>query len=282
MSAKKHMKWRCGSYSLDLGRPLIMGILNITPDSFFDGGSYLQQEKALAYARQLVEEGADIIDIGAESSRPGAKPISAEEEIERLSCMLEALSSIPIPISIDTYKPDVMSHVIQCGASIINDISGFESEEAISLMKEVQAGLIVMHMQGRPQHMQQDPKYDDVVCDVCGYLLERRKQLSEQGIHPDRVVLDPGFGFGKKKAHNFALLNKALPLLSAESPLLVGISRKSMLSGSSNHPPSERLINSILGAVIAIQKGASIVRVHDVKQTRQALDFLQEIEDELV
>lgn len=265
------LKWRCGSFSLSLDRVRIMGVLNVTPDSFSDGGRYVQLDAALLHARQMIDDGADIIDIGGESTRPGAIPISAEMEMQRVLPVLRALHGARVPISVDTSQPALMRAALEEGASIINDVRGFRANQAIEAVRGTDCGLVLMHMQGEPATMQRQPVYDDVVAEVCSWLARRCDELAAAGISRERVVVDPGFGFGKSHKHNRQLLGNFERLLSVGQPLLVGISRKSTLGEITGRPAEQRLSASLAAALIAIEGGARIVRVHDVGATRDAI-----------
>jgi len=266
------MIFSCGKFQLDLSRPHVMGIVNITPDSFSDGGRYASTEKAIAHAMQLVADGADILDIGGESTRPGATPVSLEEELSRVIPVIEELiGKTGIAISIDTYKPEVMRQAISAGADIVNDVRALQEPGALEIVARSNAGLCIMHMKGTPQTMQIEPVYDDVVAEVTDFLQERLLAAESAGIAADRIVLDPGFGFGKRTAHNLALLQDLAAIKALGRPLLVGLSRKSVLGQLLGNNVDERLHASIAASVISVMKGASIVRVHDVKATADAL-----------
>ncbi len=266
------MIFSCGNFQLDLSRPHVMGIVNITPDSFSDGGRYASTEKAIAHAMQLVADGADILDIGGESTRPGATPVSLEEELSRVIPVIEELvGKAGIAISIDTYKPEVMRQAISVGADIVNDVRALQEPGALEIVARSNAGVCLMHMKGIPQTMQIEPVYDDVVAEVTGFLQQRLLAAESAGIAADRIVLDPGFGFGKRTAHNLALLQDLAAIKALGRPLLVGLSRKSVLGQLLGNDMDERLHASIAASVISVMKGASIVRVHDVKATADAL-----------
>lgn len=262
---------------MSLARPLIMGIVNITPDSFADGGRYLDPARAEAHARRLIDEGADIIDIGAESSRPGATSVSTNEELRRVLPVLERLDGIETPISIDTTKPDVMRQGIAAGASIINDINALQEEGALEAIRHTDASVCLMHKQGTPHTMQENPHYGDVVAEVAAFLADRARFVLEAGVAKSRLMIDPGFGFGKRISDNAELFRELGRLRMLDLPILVGLSRKSMLGAWAQAEVSDRLSASIAAAVIAVAKGANIVRVHDVKATRQALAIMNEV-----
>ncbi|MBC7500595.1 MAG: dihydropteroate synthase [Herminiimonas sp.] len=270
---------QCGRYRLPvdgISRPLVMGILNVTPDSFSDGGRYQSLEWALSRAEEMIAAGVDIIDIGGESSRPGAPPLPVDEELRRIMPVLYALRDCGKPISVDTYKPEVMREAITAGADMINDIKGFREEHALSSVKESDCALCIMHMQHNPVTMQHNPDYDDVVSDVIAFLRERLADTDRAGIGRDRICIDPGFGFGKTQAHNVALLqNLATIQSSLELPLLAGMSRKSMIGGLTDQPIEKRLAGSLGAALAAAAQGARILRVHDVAETIDALRVWQ-------
>jgi dihydropteroate synthase len=269
---------QCGRFSLDFARPLVMGILNVTPDSFSDGGRYLARDAALRQAEQMLADGADLLDIGGESTRPGAPPVPLDEELERVIPLLEALRGIGVPLSVDTYKPAVMRAALSAGADLINDIWGLRQPGAIDAVKDSGCGLCVMHMLGEPQTMQVgEPDYGDVVADVRDFLAARADALLAAGIDAARISVDPGFGFGKTVIeHNYALLAQ-LPATAPlrpdgrAYPILAGMSRKSMLGAVIGKPAPERIAASVAAALCAVERGAAIVRVHDVAPTVDAL-----------
>jgi dihydropteroate synthase len=268
----------CGHFRLSLARPLVMGIVNLTPDSFSSDGLANDLERAVAHARYQLDAGADILDIGAESSRPGAIPTPEDEELRRLLPLLERIAGWGVPISVDTYKPAVMRAALAGGATMINDIAGLRTPGALEAVQESDCAVCLMHMQGEPGSMQQAPDYRDVVGEVETYLGERLALCRQAGIAGERLVLDPGFGFGKTLDHNLALF-RALPrLLGAGYPLLVGVSRKTMLGAMTGRPVGERVAASVAAAMLAAQKGAKILRVHDVAATVDALKVLAAIE----
>jgi dihydropteroate synthase len=249
-----------------------MGIVNVTPDSFSDGGKYESTEKAVEHALKLVEEGADILDIGGESTRPGSTPVSLEEELRRVVPVIEQLAKLTsVPLSIDTYKPRVMQAAIDAGADLINDVRALQEPGAIEIATRSNAGVCLMHMQGLPATMQLDPQYGDVVAEVRAFLAERMAAANAAGIASERLLLDPGFGFGKRTEHNIALLQGLPDILSLGRPLLVGLSRKSVLGQITGGDVYVRLHASLAASVISVMKGARIVRVHDVKATADAL-----------
>lgn len=255
-----------------------MGIVNVTPDSFSDGGRYASTQLAVEHALQLVVEGADILDIGGESTRPNATPVSLDEELSRVIPVIERLAQeVDVPLSIDTYKPQVMREAVNAGAAIINDIRGLQELGALEAAAEGNAGVCLMHMQGTPQTMQQDPMYKDVVQEVKAFLQERMHAALAAGIAAERIVLDPGFGFGKRTVHNIALLNALPELLELGRPLLVGLSRKSVLGQIVGSDVDQRLHASLAASVISAMKGGRIVRVHDVKATADALKVVNAV-----
>jgi len=252
-----------------------MGVVNVTPDSFSDGGKYLDPGAAVAHARRLLKEGADLIDLGAESSRPGADvEVSVEQELERLMPVLEALRDAPVPISVDTTKPEVMRAAIGAGAAMVNDINALRSPGAIEAVAASNAGVCLMHMQGEPRTMQHEPRYDDVVGEVKAFLAQRVATVEAQGVARERIVIDPGFGFGKTVEHNFELLRHLERFAEIGIPVMAGWSRKSTLGVITGRPADERLAASVAAALLAVQRGARIVRVHDVAATRDALAVL--------
>jgi dihydropteroate synthase len=269
----------CGKFQLELSRPLIMGIINVTPDSFSDGGRYADAQAAITHGLKLVAEGADILDIGGESTRPGAAPVSLQQELARVLPVIEGLrQQVAVPISIDTYKPQVMQAAIIAGASIVNDVRALQEPGAIEVVVEGDVGVCLMHAKGTPQNMQDNPSYDDVVSEVAEFLRARAQVLLDAGVAGNRICVDPGFGFGKRSWHNIALL-KDLPVLCGLGyPVLVGLSRKSVLGQIAGGEVTDRLSASIVAAVIAAMKGAAIIRVHDVKATADALEIVRVME----
>ncbi|RPI47923.1 MAG: dihydropteroate synthase [Betaproteobacteria bacterium] len=252
-----------------------MGVVNITPDSFSDGGEYLDADAAVEHARELAREGADIIDIGGESTRPGAEPVSASEELKRIMPALEGLRTLGVAISVDTSKPDVMRAALAGGADMINDIWAFRAEGAFEEVAPTNAAVCVMHMQGQPRTMQVAPHYDDVVGEVGSFLKERALAAKRLGIDDDRIVIDPGFGFGKSLQHNLCLLRGLKDLAGLGWPVLVGLSRKSMLGTITGRGVGDRVHASVAAALLAVINGARIVRVHDVGATRDAIAVFQ-------
>lgn len=257
-------------------RPRVMGILNVTPDSFSDGGHYQSLEFAVSHAEQLIVQGVDIIDVGGESSRPGAPALPLEQELQRVMPVLYALRDSGPAISVDTYKPQVMREAIIAGVDMINDINGFRAPGAIEAVRDSDCALCIMHMQSTPDTMQLQPDYGDVVAEVTAFLRERVAALTAAGIDPRRLCIDPGFGFGKTVAHNYALLKATGQLIEQLGlPLLAGLSRKSMIGAVTGKPVEQRLAGSLAGALAAVAQGALIVRVHDVAETVDALKVWQ-------
>lgn len=267
------MMLHCGQFKLNLDSPRVMGILNVTPDSFSDGGNFSQLDLAVEHALQLIEEGADLLDIGGESTRPNATPVSLQEELDRVIPVIEALvaNRINIPVSIDTYKPEVMRAAIAAGASMVNDVNALQEIGALDVVASADVGVCLMHMQGTPQTMQINPQYTDVVKEVSDFLLTRIHACTQAGIAKNRLLIDPGFGFGKTRAHNITLVQHLNVLSQLGYPLLVGLSRKSVLGQVTGGDIDSRLHASVAAAVISTMKGAKIVRVHDVKATVEAL-----------
>lgn len=273
--------FHCGRFHFDLSRPLVMGIVNVTPDSFSDGGLHASTQAAISHALRLIEEGADILDIGGESTRPGAAMVSEQEELDRVLPVIEGLRGIRIPISIDTYKPSVMQDALMAGASMVNDVNALQVEGALDVIAKCDAGICLMHKQGTPETMQQRPVYQDVLEEVSMFLRERMAALEEAGIARQRIVIDPGFGFGKTLAHNLELLRQLDSLNKLGVPILAGLSRKSMLGAITGRDVSDRVVASVTAAMLAVQRGASIVRVHDVRETVDALKILNAVNKEM-
>jgi dihydropteroate synthase len=267
----------CGERQLTLTRIVVMGILNVTPDSFSDGGVFLSRDQAVQHAVRMVEEGAGIIDIGGESTRPGAQPVSVQEELDRVMPVIEAVrDAADVPISIDTSKPEVMRAAIDGGAGMINDVLALRAPGALQAAAELNVPVCLMHMQGEPRTMQKDPQYADVVSEVRDFLRARMEACVAAGIPRQNLIVDPGFGFGKNLDHNLRLLRNLKEFTVLGAPLLVGFSRKSMIGAALNLPVEERLYASVALALIAAQNGAQIVRVHDVRATYEAIR-MQEI-----
>ncbi len=271
----------CGKYRLPLDRPLLMGIINVTPDSFSDGGRYFDPADAVAHARQLVEEGADLLDIGGESSRPGAQSVPLGEELLRVLPVVEALVELDVPISIDTVKPEVMRRAVASGAAFINDIAALQMPGALEAAAESGAAVCLMHMQGEPRTMQSDPRYGDVVAMVHEFLARRVAAAQAAGIPVERIVVDPGFGFGKRLEHNLDLLRHLDSFAELGVGVLAGLSRKSMLGEITGRKVSLRDSASVAAALLAARNGAKILRVHDVAATRDALAVWQAVENRI-
>jgi dihydropteroate synthase len=270
----------CAGKSLDLTRPRVMGILNVTPDSFSDGGRFLAAGQAVDQATRMIEAGAAIIDIGGESTRPGASPVSAQQEIDRVMPVLERLvDACDTPVSIDTTKPEVMRAAAAAGAGLINDVAALRAPGAIETAAATGLPVCLMHMQGEPRTMQKSPQYAEVVADILDYLAQRLAACETAGIPRSRLLVDPGFGFGKTLEHNLALLSRLSAFRRLGVPVLIGISRKSMLGQLTGRPVEERLAASVAAAILAAQRGASIIRVHDVAETVDALKILQAVAD---
>ncbi len=268
-----------GRLAIEIDRPLIMGVLNLTPDSFSDGGRHADPARAIEAALRMIDEGADIIDLGAESTRPGAEAASAAVELDRLLPVLGALAGGPVPVSVDTRKPDVMAACLDAGADMINDVAGFTAEGAIDAVASRACAVCVMHMQGEPATMQHAPFYRDVVTEVTGFLRARVRALQDRGIDRRRIVVDPGIGFGKTLTHNLELLGALNKIVALGCPVLVGVSRKSMIGSLTGRPVDDRLAGSLAAALAAVAHGASILRVHDVGPTRDALKVWAAIGD---
>ena len=265
-----------GKYFIDLSQPQVMGILNVTPDSFSDGGKHTNVSQALDHALRMIEEGATFIDIGGESTRPGAPDVSLQEELDRTIPVIEAVAkNTPCVISIDTSKADVMREAVKVGAGLINDVRALQEPGALQVAAEAQVPVCLMHMQGQPRTMQQSPEYDDVVNDVGQFLLARTKVCEEAGIAKDKILFDPGYGFGKSLEHNYTLVKHLPSLMKLGYPVLVGMSRKSMIGNLLNRKVDERLAGSISLATIVAQMGAQIIRVHDVKETADAVNIVK-------
>ena len=272
------MQLQCADRRLDLSRPALMGILNITPDSFSDGGRFNNRSLALEQARAMVVAGAAIIDVGGESTRPGAAPVSLQEELDRVLPVIEALRrELDVLVSVDTMKAEVMRQAVTAGAGMINDVHALQAPGAVAAAARSGAAVCLMHMQGQPQTMQAEPQYADVVTEVRTFLKGRADTCIAAGIAADRIVLDPGFGFGKSLAHNVALLAQMQRLTQLGYPLLAGLSRKSMLAKMIGRPVDDRLAGSLALATIAVLHGARIVRCHDVAETRDAVQVAEAV-----
>ncbi len=268
------MQFDCNGKILDLSRPQVMGVLNVTPDSFSDGGDFFSPEKAVARALEMEAQGAAIIDIGGESTRPGAEAVSVGDELERVVPVIEALQlRLSVPISIDTQKPEVMRAAVAAGAGLINDVNALRADGAVEAAAECAVPVCLMHMRGDPRTMQADPRYDDVVTEVRDFLLERAAVCERAGVPASRIMLDPGFGFGKTVEQNLALLAGLERFSDTPYPVLVGLSRKSMIGRLLGLDLSERLPASLALAVMSVERGARLVRAHDVAATWQALQM---------
>lgn len=267
-----------GKFQFDLDRPLIMGVVNVTPDSFSDGGRFGDARLAIDHALGLAEAGADLLDVGGESTRPGAAPVAVEEELRRVLPVVEALAARGLAVSVDTRKPRVMREAIAAGAAMVNDVMALREAGAIEAVAQSDVAVCLMHMQGEPQTMQKAPHYDDVVAEVRSFLTQRIEACEAAGIPRARLVIDPGFGFGKTLAHNLALLKNLGRLAELGVPVLVGMSRKSMLGALTGRPVAEREYAGIAAHLAAVARGAAIVRVHDVAAMRDALSVWQAIE----
>lgn len=273
--------WQAGRFNLTLtpGKPLVMGIVNVTPDSFSDGGDHAQAKAAIAHAERLLKDGADILDLGAESTRPGAQAVPVDEEWARLAPVLAEVVRWNVPVSVDTMKPRVMQLALQAGVDILNDVNGFRSQAQAGepsalqvLASSPSAGAVVMHMQGEPRSMQNNPMYGDVCGEVMQFLRQRLEALEKVGVMPTRVLVDPGFGFGKTLEHNLALMRATSEFSQLGAGVLIGVSRKRMIGEiTGREQPKQRLGGSVAAALYAARMGAAVVRVHDVMETRDAL-----------
>lgn len=268
--------WQTSRFRLDLSRPLVMGIVNTTPDSFSDGGRFADPASAIAHCEQLLAEGADMLDIGGESTRPGARTPSTDEELERVLPVLRHAVGRGVPVSVDTSDPIVMTAALELGVDIVNDVRALQRPGALEAVAAFpRAGVCLMHMQGEPGTMQARPQYTDVVSEVRAFLVDRARAVEAAGIASERLCLDPGIGFGKEPGHNLQLLARQSELLDGGYPLLVGWSRKSTLGVVTGRPVGDRLVASVTAALLAVQNGASVVRVHDVGPTVDALKVWQ-------
>lgn len=270
----------CAGKSLDLSRPQVMGILNITPDSFSDGGDFFSPEQAVAHAARMVEAGAAIIDVGGESTRPGAPPVSVDEELRRVIPVIEALhASLSVPVSVDTRKPEIMQAAVVAGAGLINDVNALQAPGAVEQAARLGVPVCLMHMQGTPESMQKQPEYGDVVAEVKDFLTGRASLCMQQGIAREQILLDPGFGFGKTTTHNLLLLQHLEQLVASGYPVLAGLSRKSMIGQVLGLPVDKRLYPGVALAVLAVWKGAAMVRCHDVRETLEAIRMCEAVRD---
>ncbi len=273
------MRLDCAGKPLDLSSPGIMGILNVTPDSFSDGGDYFHSQHAVERALEMERDGAAVIDIGGESTRPGAEPVSLEEELRRVIPVIEALApQLSIPISIDTQKAEVMRVALQAGAGFINDVNALRSTGTMQVAAQASVPICLMHMHGNPENMQNDPDYQQVSDEVIGFLRKRVTACQQAGIDTSRLLLDPGFGFGKTLAHNLQLLSRLNELVALGFPVLVGLSRKSMIGKMLDLDVKDRLPASIAMAVMAVTRGASLIRTHDVAATWQAVQMCNAVQ----
>ena len=272
------MHIKLGRYRLDLGSPRVIGVLNRTPDSFSDGGRYAAFDAALHHAELMLREGADILDVGGESTRPGAEAVSVQQELDRVIPLIERIAGLGVPVSVDTSKSEVMREAVKAGAAMINDVYALRRPGALAAAAESGAGLCLMHMQGEPRSMQKDPQYRDVTAEVTEFLRERAEAAMAAGASRDSIAVDPGFGFGKNLEHNLTLLRHLPDLASLGYPLLVGLSRKSMIGTLlGGKPVEERLQGSVAAAIVAVLNGAHIVRVHDVAATVDALKIAMSV-----
>ncbi|MDT3669873.1 MAG: dihydropteroate synthase [Aromatoleum sp.] len=270
---------KCGRFEIDLSRPRIMAIINVTPDSFSGDGLGHDLDAALRRCEAAVEAGARFLDLGGESTRPGSQPVSEQEELDRVVPLVERLADWPVPVSVDTVKPAVMRASLAAGASLINDINGFRAPGAIDALQGSNAAVCVMHMQGEPRSMQSSPHYGDVVGEVLDFLTRRVQELEALGIDKSRITIDPGFGFGKTLEHNLAMFRALDHFVATGRPVLIGVSRKSMLGAIIGRPVAERTPASVAAALMAVERGARIVRVHDVAATRDALSVWEAVEN---
>jgi dihydropteroate synthase len=273
-------RWVCGRFEFDLKRPILMGIVNVTPDSFSDGGQHARTESAIRHAHTLIQEGADILDIGGESTRPGALPVSVQDELARVIPVIKALLHSDVAISVDTCKPEVMQAALDVGADIINDVTGMRDVSAQRIVaRHGHCGVCVMHMQGEPRTMQTKPHYNDVVHDIHAELVRQAHQLESLGIQSERISLDPGFGFGKTVEQNYQLLANLNVIANTGYPVVLGVSRKSMIGAVTGQSVDHRLSGSISAALAGVVRGARVLRVHDVRETRDALSVWHAVED---
>ena len=275
--------WRCGRFLFDFAsrkRPLVMGILNATPDSFSDGGKFRTADDAITQAQLMIQSGVDLIDIGGESTRPGAEPVSLQEELDRVLPVIEALKDCGVALSIDTYKAETMRQALHSGVDCVNDIWALRQNNALdAVLESKDCGIVLMHMQRDPQTMQFDPEYQDVIAEVSQFLNERVQVLVQKGISKNRIAIDPGFGFGKSLEHNVNMLAHFDSFSALGYPVLAGISRKSMLGKITGKDTHERLASSIAAAILAADRGAQIIRVHDVPETVDALKIWEALQD---
>ena len=280
MHAIAYPSLRCGKHQLDLTHAHVMGILNVTPDSFSDGGRYTSLELALLRAHEMVSAGASIIDIGGESTRPGAATVGAQQELDRVAPLVERIAAeCDVIISVDTSTPAVIRESARLGAGLINDVRSLQRDGALDAAAASHLPVCLMHMRGEPQTMQDQPLYTDVAAEVADFLQERMAACVAAGIAAERILLDPGFGFAKNTQHNYELFKRLPELLSLQRPLLVGVSRKSMIGNILQQPVDQRLYGSLALAVMALERGAKILRVHDVAATMDALKIFNAVQD---
>ncbi len=273
------MKLNCrGGYSLSFDKTVVMGVLNVTPDSFSDGGLFVDVETAVSRAKQMVSEGAGIIDVGGESTKPGSEPVSADAELARVAPVIKRLvAELEVPISIDTMKPLVARECLELGVHLVNDVTGLRDAKMAEVAASFNSPVVIMHMQGEPKTMQQNPSYTDVVSDVLGFFRERIKKAEDAGVKD--IVIDPGIGFGKTTSHNLQLLKRLSEFKELGKPILVGPSRKSFIGNISGLPVNERLVGTLAAVSIAVLNGANLVRVHDVLQCKRASEIAEAIRD---
>jgi dihydropteroate synthase len=273
-------RWICGRFEFQLKRPILMGIVNVTPDSFSDGGQHARTESAIRHAHSLIQEGAEIVDVGGESTRPGALAVSVQDELARVIPVIKSLLHSGAAISVDTCKPEVMQAALDVGADIINDVTGMRDPAAQRLVaRHGHCGVCIMHMQGEPRTMQVAPHYNDVVSDIKTVLLEQAHALEALGVQAERLSLDPGFGFGKTVEQNYQLLANLRFIAETGYPLVLGVSRKSMIGAVTGQSVDQRLTGSITAALAGVLRGARILRVHDVRETRDALAVWHAVQD---
>ncbi len=273
------MKLSCGSRTLDLATPVVMGVVNVTPDSFSDGGAFLDARAAAARIEHLVEAGAAIVDIGGESTRPGAMPVPVGEELQRVMPAIEHAVRLPVVVSVDTSRPEVIHAALQAGAHMVNDVRALTVPGALEAVSRSAAAVCLVHMRGGPADMQDDPRYEDVAGEVAAFLAARVRACELAGIARGRIVIDPGFGFGKTLAHNLELLRRLGALAATGLPVLAGLSRKRMIGMLTGRPAGERLAGSIALATLAVLRGARIVRAHDVAETVDALRIITAVRE---
>lgn len=274
--------WQCGRFTFERSHCVLMGIVNVTPDSFSDGGVNLVADQAIRHAQKLIEQGAQIIDIGGESTRPGAIAVPVNQEIDRIMPVLDALRHAGVAISVDTRKPQVMQAALEAGADIINNVDGFRDLTSRQIVSDhPNCGLCIMHMQGEPTTMQHQPTYSDVVSEVRQALNHDAQVLMQHGINRNRISIDPGFGFGKTLDHNYSILAHLDQIVALDFPVMIGLSRKSMIGSVLNKPIDQRVVGSVAGALIALNQGAMILRVHDVDATQDALKVWQAVKQKM-